>query len=272
MPENQVRDIFVARVKQLMSQYEGSKTIAHAPTAGAMREDYLKSFLRDLLPSKFHPVTGFICDMYGNITPQLDMIFVDQSELPTISLVDDTVIVPYEIALLTAEVKSTITTEALEQIRRQRDAISQMESQFLMASSSPKRIQPRERRQTIGTFIIAFESDVGESTLRQWVESEMGKPAGICVINSSGGALSIFFNAPQGQIDLQEATEFDDYDPLLTFVGAIYRWLYLLLLANSTMSDQEKERFWNSHAMWIWEGYLSNYLYQGLQKTLHSPS
>lgn len=266
MPANQVRDIFIARIKQLMAQFEGSKTIKHAPTVGAMREDYLKSFLRELLPPKFHPVSGFICDMHGNITPQLDMIFVDNSELPTISLVSDTVIVPYEIALLTAEVKSTITMETLEQIKKQRAAINGMQSQFLMASSTPNHLQPRGRRNRIGTFIIAFESNVGEGTLRQWVEREMEEPAGICVINSSGGMLSIFFSVSNRQIDSQKAKDSNDYDPLLTFVGAVYRWLYLLVLENSTMSDQEKERYWNAHAMWIWEGYLSEHLYQHLQR------
>lgn len=231
-----------------------------------MREGYLKSFLRELLPPKFHPVTGFICDMYGNITPQLDMIFIDHSELPTISLVNDTVIVPYEIALLTAEVKSIITMETLEQIKRQREAINGMQSRFLMASFSLNHPQPRSRRNSIGTFIIAFESDVGESTLRQWVEAEMGEPAGICVMNMNGGMLSIFFSAPRGQIDSQKATSCEVYDPLLTFVGAIYRWLYLLLLTNSTMSDQERVRFYNAHAMWLWEGYLSDYLFQHLQE------
>jgi Domain of unknown function (DUF6602) len=76
MPKNQLRDIFIARIQQLVAQYEGSKTITHPTTVGTMREDYLRSFLRALLPPKFHPVTGFICDMYGNITPQLDMIFI----------------------------------------------------------------------------------------------------------------------------------------------------------------------------------------------------
>lgn len=265
MPANQVRDIFIARIQQLMAQFEGSKTIKHATTVGDMREDYLKSFLRELLPPKFHPVSGFICDMHGNITPQLDMIFVDNSELPTISLVSDTVIVPYEIALLTAEVKSTISMETLEQVKKQRATMQKMQSHILMGTSAPNIHQYRKRPQMIGTFIVAFESDVGEQRLKQWVEKEMGEPAGICVIYSNGGILSIFDQmvAPNRQIDTQKA---EDYDPLLTFMGAVYRWLYFLLLQNSTMSDEEKTRFWNTHAMWIWEGYLSEYLYQHLQR------
>ena len=114
MPANPIRDIFIARIKQLMSQYEESKAIEHDSTQGAMREQYLKNFLREMLPPKFSPVSGFIADMNGNITPQLDMIFIDRSELPTVSLVNDTVIVPAEIALLTAEVKSTLKTNHLE--------------------------------------------------------------------------------------------------------------------------------------------------------------
>ena len=271
MPENQVRDIFIARVQQLMAQYQGSKTISHYPTVGAMREAYLKSFLRELLPPKFHPVTGFICDMYGKMTPQLDMIFVDYSELPTISLVNDTVIVPYEMALLTAEVKSKITKDTLEQIKRQREAIKEMRSQFLMGAKTP---QSRTRGQTIGVFVMAFESDVGKDTLREWVEKEMGSPAGICVLNSGNRILSIYeqsVTSSRRHIELQEATSRDDYDPLLSFVGAVYRWLHILLATNSTMSDQERNRFWETHAMWLWEGYLSRYIYQQVQQLQVKP-
>ncbi len=155
--------------------------------------------------------------------------------------------------------------ETLEQVKKQRATMQKMQSHILMGTSAPNIHQYRKRPQMIGTFIVAFESDVGEQRLKQWVEKEMGEPAGICVIYSNGGILSIFDQmvAPNRQIDTQKA---EDYDPLLTFMGAVYRWLYFLLLQNSTMSDEEKTRFWNTHAMWIWEGYLSEYLYQHLQR------
>jgi Domain of unknown function (DUF6602) len=273
MPKNQVRDIFIARIQQLLAQYEGSKSITHPTTVGTMREEYLRGFLRALLPPKFHPVTGFICDMYGNITPQLDMIFIDHSELPTVSLVNDTVIVPYEIALLTAEVKSTIKMETLEQIKKQREAINEMQSQFLMGTSSPNTLQTRKRPQTIGTFIMAFESDVSEDNLKKWVTTEMGSPAGICVVNPNDRMLALFEQviAPSGQIEQQISTGPGDYDPLLTFVGMMYRSLYYLFLANSTMSDDEQKRFWATHAMWIWESYLSIYQHEYVKKACLSP-
>ena len=274
MPGNQIREIFTARIKQLIAQYEGSKAIAHAPTVGSMREGYLKDFIRELLPPKFTPVSGFICDMYGNITPQLDMIFFDNSELPSVSLISDTKIVPYETALMIAEVKSRITTDTLDQVKKQRTEILNMGkkgpkgsegSDFLMGTSSPQTLQSRNRRQTLGTFIMAFESDVSEERLRQWVENEMGSPSGVCVVCPEKGTLSIFdqiISPLPRQIDIQKDSSFE---PLLTFIGAIYRWLYYLQLTNSTASDKERDRLWNTHAMWIWEGYLSEFLYQHYQ-------
>jgi len=64
----------------------------------------------------------------------------------------------------------------------------------------------------------------------------------------------------------------DDYEPLLTFIGAIYRWLYTVLQINSTMSDQELDRFAASHFMWFWEGYLSEYLMQHFMNLPHPNS
>ena len=255
MPANKIRDVFIARIKQLMSQYEESEAIDHPSTKGAMREQYLKSFLKEMLPPKFSPVSGFIADMYGNITPQLDLIFADYSELPTIALVSDTVIVPFEIALLTAEVKSRITRDALDQIRRQKNAVNTMQAAILMGAESVQDIsQPRRRPQSIGTIIFGFETDVSESELERWVREELGEPSGICVV----GKTSIFFNPVTGKVDKHRET--DTGDTVLAFIGATYRMLYLLLLSNSTMTEHELRRTWASYGMWAWEGYLSDTL------------
>lgn len=113
-------------------------------------------------------------------------------------------------------------------------------------------------------FIIAFESEVGEETLQQWVEQE--GLTGICVINK----ISIFQLLGAGvEVRTQRPTMPDDYDPLLTFIGAIYRWLYSVLLVNSPMSDQELDRFTASHFMWFWEGYLSEFLDQHFRGLSH---
>jgi len=43
MPKNTIRDLFVARTEQLLSQFEGAKAISHGPTVGAMDEEICKN-------------------------------------------------------------------------------------------------------------------------------------------------------------------------------------------------------------------------------------
>jgi len=240
MPANRVRDIFIARIKQLMSQYEESKAIKHGPTVGAMREQYLKSFLREMLPPKFAPVSGFIADMFGHITPQLDMIFIDRSELPTVSLVNDTVIVPREIALVTVEVKSRIEKPrpknnrpgTFAQIKKQREAINGMPLAYL----SQKTPSPRSRLQMSATVILAFESEYNDDELTRWMkEKEVDGLIGICVINRIS-IFPIYDPSPDKKpgdplfklhvLKPESSEGYEDYDPLLTFIAALYRLLY----------------------------------------------
>lgn len=260
MVNNRVREVFVARIKGLMAQYEESKAIDHGPTVGAMREGYLRRFIRELMPPKFAPVSGFIADMKKNTSPQLDMIFLDRSELPTVALLDDIEIVPFEIALLTAEVKSTLRTQDLEQTRTQRDAILSMESDFMLSSpySTRKRIDGRNK---VGMMLLAFECEVAEERLEQWVR-EMHDPAGVCILSGDKGPLSIFdevITQTPREITTLRASDSNDPEPVLAFVGAMYRSLYYLQLFNSTATDQELQRTLDSHALWLWECYLSEH-------------
>ena len=246
---NKVRDIFVARIEQLMSQYEESRTIKHGPTVGAMREAYLKNFLREVLPTKYSPVSGFIADMRDNITPQLDLIFADMSELPTVSLVNDTVIVPAEIVLMTAEVKSTIKSEDIDQVKEQRKAIDSLEPASLGMG--------RQRQLRCQTIIMAFDSDVGVDTLKKWV-SEVTGLDGIYVFNK----VSIFPALEENRFKtcVQKVTTTNNREQLLTFIGAIYRLLYLLSINNSPISDEEYKTIISKRSMPFWEGYLSGFL------------
>lgn len=261
MTANRVRDIFVARVEGLMAQYRESEFIEHSSTIGAMREQYLKDFVKELLPPKFSPVSGFIADMEGHITPQLDMIFFDPSELPTLSLVGDASIVPFEIALISVEVKSVLQKRDLAQIRRQREAIGQMESQFWGVSWDGTLPDSRDRKNRIGMFVIAFECEMSEKTLKQWVAEELEQPGGVCVLQDSGEMLSIlnWLPGPEPELTVVRSTKTDPYDPLLTFVAVLYRSLDLLSIYNSLASNNGRTRPRN---MWFWEGYLSEYLYK----------
>ena len=240
MPPNTIRDLFVARIKQLLSQFEGSKSIEHGPTVGAMREEYLKSILREMLPPKFAPESGFIADLHGHISPQLDMIFFDRSELPAVSLVGDTVIVPVEVSLLTAEIKSRVTTGTLKQVAKQRRDIEELKPAYIGTSG--------RRPQLVPTIVFGFDSKVSSKRLKAWINETSGVE-GICIVNK----LAIFPT-------ILEASNTEGSELLLGFIGGIYRLLYFLALINSTVADQQiLDTTMMSKSMWPWEGYLSEF-------------
>lgn len=259
MPTNFIREIFVGRIHTLMHQYAASKSVSHGPTVGAMREQMLREFMSEMLPQKFAPVSGFIVDSAGNITPQLDMIFIDRSELPTVTLVKDTVYVPAEIALLAVEVKSSITKAVLDQVEKQRHAIEQLRFDYLGSIACAN--ATRSRKQIVPSIIIGFDSDLGEDTLSSWVTNGKGI-AGICVINK----LSICQVMGQGikQVVLKNA-DFKDFEPLLIFIATLYRILTSLQINNSPLTDQELARVMGSRFLWFWESYLTDYMRQQLQ-------
>jgi len=211
-----------------------------------------------MLPPKFAPESGFIADQYGHISPQLDMIFFDRAELPTVSLVGNTVVVPVEVSLLTAEVKSTVKTETLEQVAKQRRDMENAETGLKPAYVGI----PGRRSLLVPTIVFGFDSELSNDSLREWLKATSGVE-GILIVNK----LAIFPTFPResingesrfGQAVLEAPTE--PAELLLAFIGGVYRLLYFLALHNSPGADLNiVNGIIISQSMWFWEGYLSEF-------------
>ena len=120
---NPIKQILTSKMEALMALSRGAESIAHMGARGAVRDSYLKDFYSDVIPSSLRLEGGFICDSHGNSTPQLDMIVVDPSFLPPMSMAGDVSVIPVESALMVAEIKSTLTRPAFDQVQRQVDSI-----------------------------------------------------------------------------------------------------------------------------------------------------
>lgn len=170
MKQYPIHEIIKARLAAWRVQHDEAKAIHHYGVRGSLRERYVIQLLRDLIPANCSIISGFICDAFGHVTPQLDLIVAITSRIPTISLVGETTVVPVESAVLTAEIKSRITKKTLGQIQRQREKIEQLipllTSDLLQTVNSGK-ISPALWRD-IPSFIIAFNSEVGEKTIHKW--------------------------------------------------------------------------------------------------------
>ena len=155
-----INAIVKARLKMLKSLIEESGQVEHASTKGVLREGYLVDFVQSLLPPNFTVTGGFICDVLGNITPQIDLLVLDTSTIPSIAFTGKIAFVPVEAAIVGIEVKSQLKSEHLDQIQNQARAI--------------RSLRPMAEPNTTGShlvalFVFAFESAVSEERLASWL-------------------------------------------------------------------------------------------------------
>lgn len=205
---NRINGIIRARLKGLMAQVDESKQIEHAPTKGALREEYLKEFLESLLPSRYLVKNGFICDVLGGISPQLDLILADTSVLPSIALSKDVSLIPVEVAIGAVEVKSKLKSKDFDQLKRQVDAIW---------SLRPVSESPQPGHHGVRIFIFAYESEVSMPHLTTWFESI---PAlfGICIMGKA-----FIRRAPEGIVTVLDRGEDGDVIFISSWLHAVVK-------------------------------------------------
>lgn len=99
---------FSTAIKEIGLAFVKSATITHRGNKGTAREDALKAFFVERLPSKYAVTEGEVVDILGNTSPQMDLMFYDQS-VDFALYAESTSILPAEALLATIEVKSKLT-------------------------------------------------------------------------------------------------------------------------------------------------------------------
>lgn len=89
------------------------RVFPHSGEIGGQIENVFKSELRYLIPEKIGITSGFVADMQGNISRQLDIIFYDLRNTPTIFSAEGVQILPVECTYAAGEVKTDLTTAKL---------------------------------------------------------------------------------------------------------------------------------------------------------------
>ena len=164
---NKLRDSIIARIHKLMASYAESKLVEHSGTKGSLREQYLIDFFRDVLPAKYSVGSGFICDVIGHISLQLDFIIADTSLIPAMNLDGGQAFVPVESAVMAFEVKSKLRSSHLDQLQKQEKSLLSL--QPLNVVDAVKHQDPPAFTPVL-QFVVAFDTDVSIATLSRWVE------------------------------------------------------------------------------------------------------
>lgn len=105
---NQIHEVIKSRIQELDDQFDKASNIEHHYTKGEIREEIIIDFFEEIVPPKHSVEGGFICDITGQNTPQLDFIIANTSEIPPVVLGSYTSLVPPESAIATLEVKSNL--------------------------------------------------------------------------------------------------------------------------------------------------------------------
>lgn len=97
----------------MCADFEKSAQIPHATGKGSIREDVVRRFLRDYLPSKYAVGEGQIIHSSNRISGQIDIVIYDQSNCPRLLVGEGHSIFPLESVYGIVSVKSVLTSSEL---------------------------------------------------------------------------------------------------------------------------------------------------------------
>ena len=118
---------FTEYEKRLLQHYHVSSTIRHKGERGRQREDGLRKFLDDNLPTAYGVATGEIIPYRGNIpSPQCDIIIYDRLRFPILGKGDPVQQVPLEAVYSVIECKSQIDAKAIADAQKKIHLIRQL--------------------------------------------------------------------------------------------------------------------------------------------------
>lgn len=171
---NPIRTIIQCKIDNIIQLAEAVGSVRHNSTAGALREQYLSEFLREIVPDTVSVTSGFIADSFGNISPQLDLIVTKKSLLPLVTMKDGLSIVPVESAILAAEIKLNLTLSNLKkQVEKQNKAISELKC-TVQDKDGPVRF-------IIPTIVLSYDTKIAKKKIEEWMDKNRTTQA-FCIL------------------------------------------------------------------------------------------
>lgn len=90
------------------------KTVSHGPTIGDQTELNWHAMLADFLPNRYCVGNGFVADINGGLSGQIDLLIFDRQYTPLVWTEGHCVIVPAESVYAAIEVKQELTKNEIE--------------------------------------------------------------------------------------------------------------------------------------------------------------
>ena len=165
--KSKITEVIISRLESLKTLKEETIPIGHSSSMGHVREARLAALLRSYIPNDIGIESGFICDGIGAISPQIDIIITDNDPIPTLDFDNLFKLIPVEKVICCIEVKSTLKTDDLEQIKNQVEAINKMARCVGQSSSDQRQILP------VMFSAFALECSVSKPTISTFLSSNL---------------------------------------------------------------------------------------------------
>lgn len=214
---NPIRTIIQCKIDNIIQLAEAAGSVRHNSTAGALREQYLSEFLREIVPDTVSVTSGFIADSFGNISPQLDLIVTKKSLLPLVTMKDGLSIVPVESAILAAEIKSNLTLNNLKkQVEKQNNAISKL------APTVQEKDNHIPFPFIIPTIVLSYDTKIAKKNIEEWMDKNRNTQA-FCILKKY-----TYFRGDSGVHFFENGRNEKKHYGTLTFITMFHRALNFL--------------------------------------------
>lgn len=152
-PKIDVAEVFKTYSREMMRRFKAAEGIlGNALDRGAGREEAIRQFLRERLPSRYGVAEGFVVDHAGDLSRQTDIIIYDASKMPRFSVEEALRLWPTEAVYGVVEVKSRLSEDALN------DALDKIGEFKRLSRSVFNALDGRVLNPPLG-FVVAYDLD-----------------------------------------------------------------------------------------------------------------
>ncbi len=152
--------------KQLLIEFERTADRAKTPLeVGTGREEIVRRFLADYLPSKWSVGSGFIVDSFGKKTAQMDIVVNDDLIIKPLSYAQDRGLYFAESVGIVVQVKSTLNKQTLRDAIKNLDTVKKLRRAHLKGAYRIMGSSEEKVWDVIPTLLFAFQSDISLPTI-----------------------------------------------------------------------------------------------------------
>lgn len=119
---------------------------------------------------------GFVVDAFGKITPQIDAIVLQRGTLSPILLEQASALVPFELFKFAIEVKSRITRDSFNQVKKMAESLASLQcSAFISSPASDQNSTTIGFQKSQPTLLlVAASSELSTDVLEEELEKSIG--------------------------------------------------------------------------------------------------